>query len=176
MIKLNFGFVRTSTANCAVTTAATTKTTTTATTASQSQTKTSIPTNSSAAASSSRWNLDALLNAYNIKVDDTILSSLRYSNTLPPDAHHNQVVTNEQIVPKDTEIDEIKIKLEKSRETIRKLTDCIGVTVVSDNSESEFDTCSDIVEHDVEQKDFNFAKEFIFTTNVIVLFNFLTFF
>lgn len=67
-------------------------------------------------------------------------------------------------------VSDIKVELENSRAAIRKLSQCLGTTIVSsssatDNSTSDDDEMSGISSV-AEQKDNEFASMYAFTTNV----------
>lgn len=57
------------------------------------------------------------------------------------------------------------MELAKSRTTIRKLSDCIGTTVVSSSNESSDDDFSS-KSNDIEQQDVEFGADYLYTTNV----------
>lgn len=76
--------------------------------------------------------------------------------------------------PSETSETKLNAELEKARITIRRLSDCLGTTVVQGESSSSDDLGDDLGDnnsssqlHDIDQNDSEFAKNFNFTTNVI---------
>lgn len=63
-------------------------------------------------------------------------------------------------------VDELKVKLERSREAIKKLNQCIGTTNVASSSTGTSDDDFSSNSHEVEQEDCTFGKSYVFTTNV----------
>lgn len=67
--------------------------------------------------------------------------------------------------PEAAMVGELKVKLENSRQALRKMSQCLGTTVVSSSS-TETDEEYSSHSNEVDQQDPEFGKSHVFTTNV----------